>query len=90
MSETERTERRRNAQREAEKAIREEDLEKVLRAAGAIKIEKNATRVLKAVAASEIAEFAVRAQDASEAREESELNAECIACGAAQRQIAIR
>lgn len=80
-------EQRIRAQKEARKAIDEETLNKVFRAVGANKIDKEATKTLKALAEEAIVEYAIRAQEIAKEREESTLNAECVACGVARSNV---
>lgn len=75
-----RTELRLRARREASKAIDEEALEAVLKAAGARRVEPDARRALKAVLEEAITELAERATQVVKEREREAVDAECIAC----------
>ncbi len=73
---------RNKARREATKAIDEEALGLVLKAAGAHKVAPEASRALKAVLEESIAEFAERAAQIAQERQTEVLDADTIAIAA--------
>ncbi len=84
----EREDRRRRSERRAReiKAVNEAAVEEVVRAAGARRSTPEARRALRALAERELARFASEAVAEAKARNQDEVDEECVAVGAASAE----
>ncbi len=67
-----------------EKAVDEEALAEVIKAAGARKSTPEARKAMRALAEREIARYAAEAAREANERDQEEVDAECVACAAAE------